>query len=86
MLLKQYKNTFGTSVGYSDHTKGTFVSVAAVALGAQVIEKHLTLDKNLTGPDHNASLEPNEFKSMISDIRSIEIALGSYKKKKKQLK
>ncbi len=78
--LKTIQNKFGTLVGYSDHTQGTFVAVAAVALGATIIEKHLTLDKNLPGPDHNASLEPNEFKSMINDIRATEIALGTNKK------
>ena len=78
--IKTIQKKFGTSVGYSDHTQGTFVAVAAVALGAKVIEKHLTLDKLLPGPDHNASLEPNEFESMIKDIRATEIALGTYKK------
>ena len=64
------------SVGYSDHTKGIEVAIAAVALGASVIEKHFTLDRNLPGPDHKASLEPNELGAMVSAIRNIEMALG----------
>ena len=67
---------FGVAVGYSDHTAGIEVAIAAAALGATVIEKHFTLDKKLPGPDHNASLEPKELKAMISSIRNIEIALG----------
>jgi N,N'-diacetyllegionaminate synthase len=63
-------------VGYSDHTLGIEVPIAAVALGAEVIEKHFTLDRNLPGPDHRASLEPGELKSMVSAIRNIELALG----------
>lgn len=68
---------FGVQIGYSDHTKGIEVPVAAVALGATVIEKHFTLDKNMEGPDHKASLEPDELKAMVSAIRNIEQALGS---------
>lgn len=67
---------FGVEVGYSDHTSGIEAAIAAVALGASVIEKHLTLDRDLPGPDHKASLEPEEFKAMIAAIRNIEIALG----------
>ncbi|MDF2801703.1 MAG: N-acetylneuraminate synthase family protein putative legionaminic acid synthase LegI [Anaerocolumna sp.] len=67
-------------IGYSDHTNGIEVSIAAVALGASVIEKHLTLDKNMEGPDHKASLEPNELKEMVNAIRNIEAALGKSKK------
>jgi N,N'-diacetyllegionaminate synthase len=67
-------------VGYSDHTMGTDVSIAAVALGASVIEKHFTLDRTQIGPDHRASLEPPELKQMVHSIRSIELALGSEKK------
>lgn len=67
---------FGVAVGYSDHTPGIEVAVAAVAMGASVIEKHFTLDRNLPGPDHKASLEPGELKAMVSAIRNIEIALG----------
>lgn len=68
---------FGVNIGYSDHTKGIEVPVAAVALGATVIEKHFTLDNNMEGPDHKASLEPDELKSMVSSIRNIELALGN---------
>jgi len=68
--------TFGTEVGYSDHTLGIEVATAAVALGATVIEKHFTLDVNLPGPDHMASLNPIELKSMITAIRNIELAMG----------
>ena len=67
---------FGVAVGYSDHTAGIEVPIAAVALGASVIEKHLTLDRNMEGPDHRASLEPNEFSAMVRAIRNIEQALG----------
>lgn len=67
---------FGLSVGYSDHTPGIEVAIAAVALGATVIEKHFTVDRNLPGPDHMASLEPEELKAMVAAIRNIEIALG----------
>ena len=71
------KQAFGFPVGYSDHTLGIEVSLAAVALGAVVIEKHFTLDRNLPGPDHRASLEPAELKEMVTKIRNIEKALGS---------
>ena len=74
------KQDFGTVVGYSDHTQGIEVPIAAVALGAQAIEKHFTLDRNMPGPDHKASLEPNELKAMVSAIRHIELALGTGKK------
>ena len=67
-------------VGYSDHTAGTLVSVAAVAMGATTIEKHFTVDRNLPGPDHKASLEPGELAAMIQQIRDVERALGSDKK------
>ena len=67
---------FGVDVGYSDHTLGTEVAIAAVALGAKVIEKHFTLDRNMSGPDHKASLEPDELIKMVAGIRSIEKALG----------
>lgn len=66
----------GVRVGYSDHTVGIEASVAAVALGAVVIEKHFTLDRNLQGPDHQASLEPKELKALVKAVRNIEIALG----------
>lgn len=65
------------AVGYSDHTEGIEISLAAVALGAQVIEKHFTLDKTLPGPDHKASIEPNELVSLVEGIRKIEVSLGS---------
>jgi N,N'-diacetyllegionaminate synthase len=68
---------FDVKIGYSDHTKGIEVSIAAVALGATVIEKHFTLDRNMEGPDHKASLEPNELKSMVDSIRHIEMTLGN---------
>jgi len=70
------KKDLGTRVGYSDHTLGIEVPIAAVALGAQVIEKHFTLDRNLPGPDHRASLEPDELKAMVMAIRNIEVAIG----------
>ncbi|NCG10916.1 MAG: N-acetylneuraminate synthase [Alphaproteobacteria bacterium] len=69
-------NHFGLQVGYSDHTQGIEVPIAAVALGARVIEKHVTLDRNLPGPDHKASLEMDEFEAMVKSIRTIEMALG----------
>ena len=68
---------FDVNIGYSDHTKGIEVAVAAVALGATVVEKHFTLDKTMEGPDHKASLEPDELKAMVSSIRNIEKALGT---------
>ena len=70
------KNEFGVEVGYSDHTEGIEVPIAAVALGATVIEKHFTLDRNMEGPDHKASLEPDELKAMVSAIRNVEKALS----------
>jgi N-acetylneuraminate synthase len=70
------KSAFGVEVGYSDHTPGIEIPIAAVALGATVIEKHFTLDRNLPGPDHLASLEPKELKAMVDAIRNIELALG----------
>lgn len=69
------RKEFGVEVGYSDHTKGIEVPIAAVALGASVIEKHFTLDRNMEGPDHKASLEPDELKDMVSAIRNIEKAM-----------
>ena len=70
------KNAFGLEVGYSDHTLGIEVDIAAVAMGAKIIEKHLTLDKSMPGPDHKASLEPDELAAMVGAIRNIELALG----------
>lgn len=75
------KDEFDVKVGYSDHTKGIEVPIAAVALGATVIEKHFTLDRNMEGPDHKASLEPYELKTMVDSIRHIELALGDGMKK-----
>ena len=71
----------GVNIGYSDHTLGIEIPIAAVAMGATIIEKHFTLDKNLPGPDHKASLEPNELKAMVCAIRNIEKALGNGIKK-----
>jgi N,N'-diacetyllegionaminate synthase len=71
------KETFKLPVGYSDHTLGIEIPIAAATLGATVIEKHLTLDKNLPGPDHQASLEPDELQVMVSAVRNIEKALGN---------
>ncbi len=75
--METLRNRYKVKVGYSDHTKGIEVPIAAVALGAEVIEKHFTLDKKLPGPDHKASLEPNELAAMVSSIRNIEETLGS---------
>ena len=74
------KAAFNLPVGYSDHTHGIEVAVAAAALGAKVIEKHFTLDKNMDGPDHNASLEPEELKQMVTSVRRVEEALGTGQK------
>ncbi|MDD3385778.1 MAG: N-acetylneuraminate synthase [Bacteroidales bacterium] len=74
------KRRFGVRIGYSDHTQGIEIPVAAVALGAQVIEKHFTLDRNLEGPDHKASLEPEELAAMVRAIRNVEASLGSGRK------
>ncbi|MBU2995979.1 N-acetylneuraminate synthase [Cellulophaga baltica] len=70
------KQSFDVPIGYSDHTLGIEIPIAAVALGATVIEKHFTLDKNMEGPDHKASLEPHELKDMVTSIRNIEKAMG----------
>lgn len=78
--MQTLKEHFHVDVGYSDHTKGIEVPIAAVALGAAVIEKHFTLNCTLPGPDHKASLEPQELKQMITYIRNIEVALGNGKK------
>ena len=79
--MNTIKDAFQVAVGYSDHTLGIEVPIAAVALGAEIIEKHFTLDKTMEGPDHVASLEPNELKEMTRTIRNIEKALGSGIKK-----
>ena len=75
------RDTFGTKVGYSDHTPGIEIPVAAVAMGADVIEKHFTFDKTLPGPDHVASLDPHELSEMVKAIRHTELALGSPEKR-----
>lgn len=75
--MLEIRDRFGVQVGYSDHTQGIEVPIAAVALGASVIEKHFTLDKNMEGPDHKASLEPDELKAMVCAIRNVEQTLGS---------
>ena len=74
--MQTIKNKFDVAVGYSDHTLGIEIDIAAVALGASIIEKHFTLDKEMDGPDHAASLEPSELKSMVTAIRNIEMAMG----------
>lgn len=81
LAMLTIKDAFGVSVGYSDHTPGIEVSIAAVAIGATVIEKHFTTDRNLPGPDQKASLEPDELTEMVGAIRNIELALGDGKKK-----
>ena len=81
LAMKSIKKKLKVSVGYSDHTLGTEVSVAAVALGAEVIEKHITISRNMQGPDHKSSLEPKEFKILVKLLRNTEIALGTSEKK-----
>lgn len=78
--MQTMRKVFDLEVGYSDHTKGIEVPIAAAALGATIIEKHFTLDKNMEGPDHKASLEPDELARMVTSIRNIENALGSEEK------
>jgi N,N'-diacetyllegionaminate synthase len=82
--MDMLKRRFQKQVGYSDHTPGIEVAIAAAALGACVIEKHMTLDKTMPGPDHKASLEPDEFQQMVDSIRNIELALGDGVKKPTQ--
>lgn len=81
LAMQTMKDKFALKVGYSDHTEGIEVPIAAVAMGAEIIEKHFTLDKNMEGPDHKASLEPDELKSMVKAIRNIELAMGNGVKK-----
>jgi len=81
MAMLTIKEAFNVNVGYSDHTLSIEVPIAAVALGARVIEKHFTLDKKMEGPDHKASLEPDELKAMINAIRNVEVSLGDGIKK-----
>ena len=78
--MKTMRDAFNLEVGYSDHTKGIEVPIAAVALGATIIEKHFTLDRSMEGPDHKASLEPGELAEMVNNIRHIEKALGTGEK------
>jgi len=81
LAMLTIKEAFRINVGYSDHTTGIVIPIAAVALGAKVLEKHFTLDKNMQGPDHKASLEPHELKAMVRVIRNVEKALGNGIKK-----
>ena len=81
LAMQNIAREMGVEVGYSDHTLGIEISIAAVALGARVIEKHFTLNRNMEGPDHKASLEPDELKAMVTAIRNVEKALGSSEKK-----
>jgi N-acetylneuraminate synthase len=76
MAIRTLRDAFGLPVGFSDHTTGTAAAVAAVALGATTVEKHITLDRNLPGPDHKASLEPPAFKALVDGIRTTETAMG----------
>lgn len=78
--MQTMAEAFNLPVGYSDHTSGIEVSVAAVAMGAVIIEKHFTLDRNMEGPDHKASLEPDELKAMVQSIRDVEMAMGTGEK------
>ena len=80
LAIKVLKRKFDVKVGYSDHTLGTEVPISAVAIGASVIEKHLTLNKKLAGPDHKCSLDPKEFTAMVKSIRNTEKILGKEKK------
>lgn len=81
MAMVTMKNSFQLPIGFSDHSPGIEIAVAAVALGAQIIEKHFTLDRNMQGPDHKASLEPQDFGRMVAAIRNVELALGTGIKK-----
>jgi N,N'-diacetyllegionaminate synthase len=76
LAMQNIQAAFNVSVGYSDHTQGIEVAIAAAAMGAEVIEKHFTLDRSLPGPDHQASLEPSELQAMVKAIRNIDVALG----------
>lgn len=79
--MAEMQKKFNIEVGYSDHTEGIEVAIAAAALGATVIEKHFTLSREMEGPDHKASIEPDELAAMVSGIRNIEKAIGDGKKK-----
>jgi len=78
-VINKFQKKFQLNIGYSDHTLGIEASIAAVALGAKIIEKHFTINKKLVGPDHKASLDPDEFANMVKAIRNVEVALGSKK-------
>lgn len=78
--MKTINEEFSVPIGYSDHTRGIEIPIAAVAMGATVIEKHFTLDRNMEGPDHKASLEPDELKAMVSAIRNVEVSIGRSEK------
>jgi N,N'-diacetyllegionaminate synthase len=79
-VLESYRSLVGDRIGFSDHTKGSVSTIAAIALGARMVEKHLTLDKSLPGPDHAASLDPTEFQEYVGHVRATSAALGSTKK------
>ena len=79
--MNEIKKKFKVKIGFSDHTNGIEIPIAAVALGAKVIEKHFTLNKNDAGPDHRASLEPQKFEEMVHLIKNVELALGNKIKK-----
>jgi N-acetylneuraminate synthase len=78
--MEKLRTLFGLRVGLSDHSEGIAVSIAAVALGAEIVEKHLTLDRSLPGPDHKASIEPNEFARMVEGMRAVGLAMGNGEK------
>lgn len=82
--MKTINEEFGVPIGYSDHTSGIEIPIAAVAMGATVIEKHFTLDRNMEGPDHKASLEPDELKAMVNAIRNVEVSIGNSEKQPAQ--
>ncbi len=88
LAIQTLKEKFKTIVGFSDHTLGYHITISAVSMGAEMIEKHFTISKKLEGPDHKLSLEPNEFKSMVGSIRDVEVAFGDGKKvpQKRELK
>ena len=79
--IQTMRSAFGLQTGYSDHSEGITIPIAAVAMGAAVIEKHFTLDRTLPGPDHKASLEPGELKAMVKSIRNVELSMGDGIKK-----
>ena len=80
-VIRTMNDHFGLMMGYSDHTLGIEISSAAVACGARIIEKHFTLDKTMSGPDHLASIEPGELTQLVTHIRHVELALGQYEKR-----